>query len=324
MRVLLIRIGRLGDTVNATAVLDSLKQLDPQAQIDWVCNPRIFQIVANDPRVRRFDFIRHKSLTWWLNPGKLKLIFRSWFKPYDVVINLESNKKLFDLMRRLRAKKKLGSPFTSIKTKAKTHVVDNQHATIEQTWPDFPTGAPKLFTDDLKVIRQQFNLPKEFILLNATNSKMNRELNHRAWPTENWRKLIEQLTEQQQAIILNGTPNDQTFLETLIVDINPKPLIITQANPAQLKGILALAKQCISTDTGPAHCAAALNTPLVVMHGPTDPTQDGPYLTDKNRDKITISYQPPPCSPCYGTDRQKACSNNICMQAINVMNSKAC
>ncbi len=44
----------------------------------------------------------------------------------------------------------------------------------------------------------------------------------------------------------------------------------------RLMALATLAKACISVDTGPAHVAAALGCPLVVLFGRTDPRQFRP------------------------------------------------
>ena len=42
-------------------------------------------------------------------------------------------------------------------------------------------------------------------------------------------------------------------------------------------------------DTGPLHLAAAVGTPLVAIHGPTDPARNGPF----NKADIALYNQAP-------------------------------
>jgi ADP-heptose:LPS heptosyltransferase len=53
----------------------------------------------------------------------------------------------------------------------------------------------------------------------------------------------------------------------------------------------------ITIDTGPVHIAAAIDTPILAIIGPTDFRRAGPYKT--NRNKISILSANLPCSPCY-------------------------
>jgi len=50
----------------------------------------------------------------------------------------------------------------------------------------------------------------------------------------------------------------------------------------------------ITGDSGPMHIAAAVGTPLIAIHGPTDPTMSGPISP-----KATVLRSDIWCSPCY-------------------------
>ena len=64
----------------------------------------------------------------------------------------------------------------------------------------------------------------------------------------------------------------------------------------------------MSNDTGPAHVAAALGRPVVVVFGPTDPVTTRPFS-----DLATVVRKPPECAPCMLRD----CPiDHRCMTAI--------
>ena len=63
----------------------------------------------------------------------------------------------------------------------------------------------------------------------------------------------------------------------------------------------------ISTDSGPMHIAAAVETPVVALFGPTDPARTGPYGGHH-----TVIRRSLPCSPCF----LKQCDSRQCMEAI--------
>jgi ADP-heptose:LPS heptosyltransferase len=69
----------------------------------------------------------------------------------------------------------------------------------------------------------------------------------------------------------------------------------------------------VSVDSGPAHLAAAVGTPLVVLWGPAILEQVRPLST---RSPVVILRHPPPCAPCYETPLMKTCPRNVCMEAI--------
>jgi ADP-heptose:LPS heptosyltransferase len=70
----------------------------------------------------------------------------------------------------------------------------------------------------------------------------------------------------------------------------------------------------VSVDSGPAHLAAALRTPLVVLWGPAILDQVRPLSL---RSPVALLRHAPPCAPCYETPLMKTCQRNVCMESIS-------
>lgn len=78
-----------------------------------------------------------------------------------------------------------------------------------------------------------------------------------------------------------------------------------QTNLRELAALLDMADVVIGVDSGVIHVAAALATPVVAIHGPTDPAATGPQGIGHR-----IARNPVPCSPCL----QKTCAiGRICL-----------
>ena len=71
----------------------------------------------------------------------------------------------------------------------------------------------------------------------------------------------------------------------------------------------------LTVDSGPAHMAAALGTPLVTLWGPGIFEQTAPLA---GRGPVRILNRHVRCAPCYGTPLMKSCQDNICMKQIGV------
>ena len=65
----------------------------------------------------------------------------------------------------------------------------------------------------------------------------------------------------------------------------------------------------ISTDTGPMHIAAAVNTPVIALFGPTAEWRTGPY--GEHHQVVAPDLD---CRPCF----KRQCSHCTCMQSISV------
>ncbi len=88
-----------------------------------------------------------------------------------------------------------------------------------------------------------------------------------------------------------------------------RPLMLTgHTSLAQLVAVLSITDLIVTNDTGPAHIAAALERPTLVIFGPTDPTTTKPFS-----DTAEILRRPPACAPCMLRD----CPiDHRCMTAI--------
>src|SRR5690606_22867695 len=76
--------------------------------------------------------------------------------------------------------------------------------------------------------------------------------------------------------ILCGSPPEHALLEDIRAAANNDPRVHNLADDLPIPRLLALleaAHSMVSVDTGPAHAAAALGCPLVVMFGAASPAQ---------------------------------------------------
>jgi heptosyltransferase-2/heptosyltransferase-3 len=96
---------------------------------------------------------------------------------------------------------------------------------------------------------------------------------HKAWPVECWVDLLRhvqqrlQLRLPQALIVLVGAPQEEAFLELIRAAARLPSIHISVLPLRRLFGLCALSHSMISVDTGPAHAAAAVGLPLVVLFG---------------------------------------------------------
>jgi histidinol-phosphate phosphatase family protein len=97
----------------------------------------------------------------------------------------------------------------------------------------------------------------------------------RACPPETMRGIVRALAEAGHIVLVTGGPDERELATSVArdggTDIGPTSL-------AELAGLLAGATCAIVGNTGPAHLAAAVGTPVVSLYAPTVPFgQWGPY-----------------------------------------------
>lgn len=93
----------------------------------------------------------------------------------------------------------------------------------------------------------------------------------KSWPPERWAALARAMLETMPhaQLLLCGSPAEAGYLRQIMSFIRPATSAIAAvALPlGRLKALLAVAHSMVSVDTGPAHLAAAVGCPLVVLFG---------------------------------------------------------
>ena len=99
----------------------------------------------------------------------------------------------------------------------------------------------------------------------------------KAWPSGRWEALIRSLLarDPQVFIILCGVPAETSVLRAIARAVQ-SDRVLEASGELPLRRLLALLERAcgmISVDTGPAHAAAAMGCPLIVMYGAQSPGQ---------------------------------------------------
>jgi len=315
-RVLILRCGALGDLVYSTSVIDALKyEYGEDTIIDYITTPGISKLFEYDNRVNKIFLLKHKKIPIVFSSQKKEIIASSKKEPYDIFINFEMGKQFKGLINKIVASKKVGWFCEDIKI-TKTHMVEicKEFYQTVISKDNLEKAYPKLIGSDYEEIKTKFNLPKDYIVVSPSNShNKKKSLNYRAWSHKNWKELLSLFPEDKKILVI-GAKGEEAFFEPLkpyganIIDLVGKITI------PQLIAVLKNAKALVVTDTGTAHIASAVNTPVFCLIGPTPHEQTGPYKTPFNYVEILSANLE--CSPCYKTKIMEECKDNICMKNI--------
>ena len=135
------------------------------------------------------------------------------------------------------------------------------------------------------------------------------------WPIKHFAVLADHLAEDMDAlVVVTGAPNEAPLAHDIALYARHPLLNVSgQTSLPQLVALLAESDVLVTGDSGPMHIACAVETPVVVMHGPTDPALSGPTAPDAIVLRHTLW-----CSPCYDASATAECrfGNPICMKAI--------
>ncbi len=320
MRILVSRYGALGDTVFMTSIIKPLYQQFPNLTLDLLISDRVKDLFADDNRIDNLFTLQSYGAPLLLNRGKSRVLWHSIRKPYDWFINLDTSKKSMRLARLIRAKQKWGPPYHRLEVYAARHAV----AILQDFYQNFlnedalQLAYPSLQSAEFSPIQKKYVLADEYLLINTTNSLTSRsqQKNFRAWPSEYWRELINCLSEcypnKQLILISSQHPLEIEFVKNLGPFPEQVKLLLGETTIAELISIIDHAQAIICTDTGPLHIAAAVNTPIVTVFGPSDWRNTGPFVPADTK-HVEIISSGRECSPCDKSARFAECPKNLCM-----------
>ena len=319
-KILIIRCGALGDLVYATSVIDALKlQFGDETIIDFVCTPGTGTLFKNDKRVHKVFPLKHKKVPIFLSNQKQEIINNSQMNPYDILINFEYGKQFKSLVKSIQAEKKVGAIVEEIQIPDSIiHMVEITKYMFKGVVNEsiYRNSFPKLIGSDTKKMQEKYELLVPYVIISPSNSHQKRNiLNYRAWQNESWTQLIARLVSDTLVVIVGNKGEDDFFNQLKPYPANVMDLV-GKTSLVDLVGVIEGATALVATDTGTAHMASAVNTPVFALIGPTPAQQTGPYKTPHN--EVHILSANLECSPCYKTKVMQECKDNICMQQISI------
>ena len=321
-RVLLIRAGRLGDTVWATTVIEPIRAfLGEDTRFDIIVARGMGKLFEHDPRIETIFEIKHRSIPLLCCPVKLSVLCKSLLHPYDLAVLLETGAHFSSLMRSVRAKQKIyetNRSHSESRSEGRNMVHVTRHVLAQGIPARFcQNAAPSLRPPGNIAIADLIGNDRDYLCLHPGNSLLARgNPALRSWPESCWRELIGQITRQipDMQIVLIGEKSERALSESVAANFPGVVNLAGRTTLQELMAVLSHSRVLVTTDTGPAHVAAALATPVIAVFGPSEAHGTGPFAT---ADGWAVSVMKDVgCNPCVNTDRAKTCTDNKCMQAV--------
>lgn len=292
---LVCRFGALGDMVLLTPLLKQLYlrsglPCDVIGVGGW--NKLLF---AEMPWVRDVFTIDSRSAPYWINRSQRDLVQTLRQRNYRFVWVAETSKKSYRLLARA------GITRANSVNQLDLEPVQAEHYT--EKWLRLGQGSPdgfefpqvelepdtELFVSDAERLEcrqwlQSRGLDPERPLIcvqagskrTTRRGKADRASNTKYWREQNWAAVIDGMIERlpDAQVLLCGIAAELEMCRAIEACCRSARQVHSAADDLPLRRLLALlsmSHSCISVDTGPAHAAAALNCPLVVLFGKASP-----------------------------------------------------
>lgn len=313
-RILLVRLSSLGDIIHTVPVAAALRENLPAARIDWLIDDKFSEILGAIPVIDRRVAINLRTLA-----GVVREIRAA---DYSCVVDVQGLYRSALIARATGARRIVGFSKDSLREKgARVFYSETQdpgearhriHKNlsllrafgIEHATPRFPFITEK--SDMLMRIRDSLGVAahKGFAVLCPGSSWP-----HKRWPAQRFGRLAFYLRERHglATAVLRGR-NEEDLAQEVTGASSGAARIAPRTSLRDVIAVMQEASIVISGDSGPMHIAAAVSTPVVALHGPTDPRQNGPWSP---RDEVVSRF-----ASCLCQYRRQCTAQSMCMEAI--------
>ncbi len=281
-RILCIKLKGIGDVVLSTVVFKNLLKDLPGVSIDFLTE------APSKPLLETLPFI-NEVLVWKKEDALSfpKLIAKIMSRRYDVVLDFYSNPRTAVLTLLSLAKYRIGFPYRGRayayniygpKERDKYHAGQLHLEMIKNA--GFSTSSRSLLigitSDDERKAEEFFD---EFIKVKpAFGISPSGGWDSKKCEAEKFAEFGNAVVKKYgiPAVVVWG-PGDKEDAEKIVKLMNGNAHL---APPTTIREMAAFLKKCsfvIANDSGPMHIATAVKTPVLSLHGPTNPNMQGPF-----------------------------------------------
>lgn len=290
MKVALVRLSAIGDCTLVLPVVRALLRQKPELELYWIIGKAAYSLLKDSahPRLHYIPIDKPKSFSDY---RKLKKQLAE--HSFDAVLAMQASARANLMYPLMRSPRKIGFDKTRARDWQWLFTNERIDFSDEHLHDSFKRFAELLIqkklevrTDDWLITLSHDNasaiatmsLPENYVVINPAASKL-----ERCWSTANKVQLIQQIKERYQLpVVLTGGPDKLDHelaqqIESRVDVIN----CVGKTNLQQLAVILHKATVCIAPDTGPAHIANGVGTPVIGLYAVAPSKLSGPYLNQK-------------------------------------------
>ncbi len=319
LKILIKSVNWIGDAVFMTPSLRGLRERFPASRITVLVNPRVKDIFSRNPDVDELIIYDRK---------KEKTIIQKWRflkelrkRKYDIGIAVQPRSYEAALILFFSgARERIGY----------SHYLRNIFLTKTVKLTGDIKHDVDVFFDVMKPL--EVKLERKRIVLN-TDKKSDEwadsfmkensidpggllvglnpgaQSQAKRWFEDRYAKLADRIVRELggRVIVFSGPGSEEAAGN--VRSMAEEELIDGKSDILQLAALCRKCRVVVSNCTGPAHVAAAVGTPVIVIVGTSEPARTRPYGEGHVTIKKTL-----PCSPCF----RKQCEERTCMKMVTV------
>jgi len=325
VRILIVKLGSIGDIVHALPALAAIRRSMPEAHISWAAERRSAEILRGNPMIDRLIEIDTRPLRGVSVDGMLRELRGQVSElrqaKYDVALDFQGLIKSAVVAKLSGAKQRWGFSGRALREPASRILLTNAVRIPKETHivrknlllakgalgvdiaapPEFPIAVSHNHIEEAASVVARAGV--RFAILNPGGGWITK-----LWDAANYGSLADMIWQRlgMTSVIVSG-PGEAALAGSTIAASRTGKVIPAQLS---LKGFYTLAQQAavyVGGDTGPTHIAVAAQTPIVGIFGPTEWWRNGSI----NANDICVERNDIGCREnCH----RRTCSNWICME----------
>lgn len=297
--ICILRLSAIGDVCNTIAAVQCIQRQWPTTKITWITSKIESQLIHDLPNVNVVIFNKKEGIKGYLSLWKqLKA------EKFDALLHMQYALRASIATLGIKAKYKLGFDakrsqdfqtwFTNIKVPSPQapHVLDGLLAfvttlgVIDTTpiWSIPYTDEDRQWAKQYLINLNDLSKYKNLIIVPAASKA------YKNWTSEGYVAVIKHAQNLGWNVILAGSPAqiELDLAENIQSQVFNVTNLVGKSSIKQMLALIDNADLVIAPDTGPAHMANAMNTPVIGLYAHHNPQRTGPY---QYRDFIVSAYE---------------------------------
>jgi ADP-heptose:LPS heptosyltransferase len=330
-RVLVIRLGAVGDVVRTLPAASALRATYPAAHLAWLVEPASAGLLRSQPWIDEVLVFPRDALAQHARRLRLGAALRelSAFvgglrgRRFDLVVDFHSILKTGLLSRASGAPRRAGyaPPFgregawwlANLRAELAPRRVPRfarNLGLVRFLGSEAEPAATPLRVDPalLRALRAQLGPGAPPVALHPGTSDATP---HKRWTVEGYAAVAQRLAKDDgvSSIVTFGPAvAERAMAEEIVARSEGAARLAPPTETlAHLAALLASVRLYVGSDTGPMHVASLVGTPVVQILGPTHPIENAPWPATPSRSvRVAVA-----CSPC-----RRGCATATCLRLV--------
>ena len=294
MKIAIVKTSALGDIIHAMVVLQFIKHLIKDVDIDWIVEERYKGLLESHPDIKTIHTINLKEAKEKKSLSLLivQLMKVRKFGVYDIVIDMQGLIKSAILSRIIPSKMTFGFDKTSIREGIASifysntitvdyaeNIINRNVALVSKALElsisqiDLINKKPFLYSSQKYLLSSKFYGKKNIVLIPSASFQS------KCYPITKFAELSKRI--DANFFVIWNSENEKIMAKEL-KSLSTKINIIDKLSLDELISFISQMSLIIGSDTGPTHMAWSLNIPSITLFGPT-PGYRNTFETDFNK-----------------------------------------